>query len=198
MDIKTLKDQARGLEQQGRVADALALYRQVIDQLDSTTLIIRELPLFVKVGELSAKVGDGAGAISSYEKAAEHYADDGNTPSVVALCVKILRVDVRRTAVYFRLARRMLDRGHVEPARTLLVDFAERSKQQRLLDTLQAAATRPAGDVQAILAHLIESAEKSLKAREERPAAPEAAAPRAPQPPAAGPPPPPPAPPPPP
>jgi hypothetical protein len=180
-DIKTLKDEARGLEQQGRLTDALALYRQALDQLDSTTLIIRELPLFVKVGDLSAKAGDAEGAIASYETAAGHYADDGNTASVVALCVKILRVDVRRTAVFFRLARRMLERGHVEPARALLADFAERSMQQKLLEALQGAAGRPPAEIQAVVAQVLEAAERSFKAREERAAA-QPAAPRAPAP----------------
>ncbi|HWP37087.1 MAG TPA: hypothetical protein VNL18_05985 [Gemmatimonadales bacterium] len=168
VDIKQLKDQARGLEQQGKVAEALALYRQAIDQLDSTTLIIRELPLFVKVGDLCAKVGDAESAIRHYEQAAEYYADDGAVQSVVALCVKVLRVDMRRTIVYFRLARRMLDRGHVEPARAVLLDFAERSMQQKLLDSLKGAAGRPAPEVQAILLRVIEVGERSFKLREER------------------------------
>ena len=185
MDVKALKDQARALEQQGRAPDALALYRQALDQLTSTAEALRELPLFVKVGDLSAKLGDGKTAITYYERAGEHYAAHGSAQSVVALCLKVLRVDAKRTVVYFTLARRMVDAGHVEPARAVLVDFAQRTKQQRVLEALEKAAGRPDDEVRAILEHVIDAVERSLRAREQAvaEAAPPPAAPSKPPPP---------------
>ncbi|HXV85383.1 MAG TPA: hypothetical protein VD793_01735 [Gemmatimonadales bacterium] len=199
MDAKALKEEARALEQQGNIAEALDRYRQVIDSLDSTTSILRELPLFVKVGDLSAKVGDVAGAVTSYQRAAEQYADHGSAQSVVALCVKVLRLDPRRTRVYLDMARRMVAAGHVEPARGVLLDFAERSKQQRVTDALKRVAGRSNEEVQATVQQVIEAVDRSLKAREAAgggttpapptkapapppasPAAPAAAAPRSP------------------
>ena len=116
MDIATLKDEARSLEQQDRHAEALALYRKILAHLEGTSGILRELPLYVKAGDLNLKLGDAKTAIAMYERAAKRYAQYGSGKSVVALCTKVLRVDPSRTYVYLTHARLMIERGHVAEA----------------------------------------------------------------------------------
>ncbi len=52
MDVKAHKQQAQALEKKGQTAKAIAAYRAVLDHLEGSKDLLRELPLFVKVGDL--------------------------------------------------------------------------------------------------------------------------------------------------
>ncbi|UCD25126.1 MAG: hypothetical protein JSW51_04155, partial [Gemmatimonadota bacterium] len=182
MDIATLKEEARTLEQQGRAADALAIYRKVLAHLEGTSAILRELPLYVKAGDLNLKLGDAKTAVAMYERAAKRYAQHGSGKSVVALCTKVLRVDPERTYVYLTHARLMIERGHVAEAVKVLAAYSERTRLGKAREVLQRISEGDEQEVRPVLEMLLEVAGRAESARlkaavgvEEEPA-PEAAA----------------------
>jgi len=128
VNVDEQKQQARALEQQGETEAALELYEKVLAELEGTPDIWRELPLYVKAGDLSLKLNDSSNAISHYEKAANAYAAYGSSKSVIALCIKILRVNPGRTHVFLRLVRLMIEREHLADARLVLLEYCERLK----------------------------------------------------------------------
>ncbi len=159
MNIATVKQQARELERQGKTAAALDAYEEIIARLECDA-VEPEAPLFVKVGDLSLKSGDKLGAIAMFERAAEQYAKQGSNRSVIALCLKILRTAPHRTDVHLRFARELLQNDYVEPTRLVLVDYAERAKLPKTLNTLQRLAVRPESEIRAMLERFFETAER--------------------------------------
>lgn len=177
MDIATLKQQARTLEQQGDAAGALALYRQLLEELEAMGALRQELPLLIKVGDLHLKCGEPDAAIDQYERAAAEYASQGATQPVISLCLKILRADPKAVGAYLRLARQLLEAGFTEGARQVLLDYARRAKLEKTREGLERLAGQPEPEVASRLARAIESAEQRLPPRAPKPA------PRAPAPP---------------
>jgi hypothetical protein len=177
VDIPALKQQARALEQQGSVDDALEVYRQVLADLEAIGGVRQELPLLIKIGDLLAKSDDLDGAVQMYERAAGEYALQGSAQAVVSLCAKILRADPQETGAYLRLARRMLDAGHIEGTRQVLIDYAQRGQLDRTREGLEALAGRPDDEVRRRLDKAIFTAERRLAKR--APPAPRAAPPPA-------------------
>jgi len=159
VNIATVKQQARELERQGKTAAALDAYEEIIARLECDA-VEPEAPLFVKVGDLSLKSGDKLGAIAMFERAAEQYAKQGSNRSVIALCLKILRTAPHRNDVYIRFAQQLLNHGYVEPTRLVLVDYAERAKLPKTLNTLQHLAVRPESEIRAMLERFFETAER--------------------------------------
>jgi len=159
VNIATVKQQARELERQGKTAAALDAYEEIIARLECDA-IEPEAPLYVKVGDLSLKSGDKHGAIAMFERAAEQYAKQGSNRSVIALCLKILRTAPHRNDVYIRFAQQLLNHGYVEPTRLVLVDYAERAKLPKTLNTLQHLAVRPESEIRAMLERFFETAER--------------------------------------
>jgi len=128
VDLQEQKQKARLLEQQGDTAGALGLCEVILSQIEGTQEIWRELPLYVKAGDLSLKLGDSGKANSHYEKAARAYAAYGSSKSVLALCAKILRVNPGSTHIFLRLVRIMIEREHLAEARNVLAEYATRMK----------------------------------------------------------------------
>ncbi len=159
MNIATVKQQARELERQGKTAAALDAYEEIIARLECDA-VEPEAPLFVKVGDLSLKTGDKLGAIAMFERAAEQYAKQGSNRSVIALCLKILRTAPHRTDVHLRFAKELLTNDYVEPTRLVLVDYAERAKLPKTLNTLQRLAVRPESEIRAMLERFFDTAER--------------------------------------
>jgi hypothetical protein len=165
VDVATLKEQARGLEQQGKTADALAIYRKILAHLEGSSGIMRELPLYVKAGDLNLKLGDQKTAISMYERAAKRYAAYGSGKSVIALCTKILRVDATRSYEYLTLANRMIERGHVAEASKVLASYADRMKLGKAKRALEQLTDRPDSDVRPVLDLMLEVAGRGERER---------------------------------
>ena len=156
MNIEERKQQARLFEQQGEFADALELYEEALAELEGTPEIWRELPLYVKAGDLSLKMGDASGAISHYEKAARAYAAYGSSKSVIALCTKILRVNPGHTHAFLRLVRLMIERDHLAEARLVLLEYAQRMKLPKAGFVLEDLADRPDEELKPLLELLLE------------------------------------------
>ncbi|MFC1640282.1 tetratricopeptide repeat protein [Gemmatimonadota bacterium] len=156
MNVEERKQQARLFEQQGEFADALELYEAALEELEGTPEIWRELPLYVKAGDLSLKMGDGSAAISQYEKAARAYAAYGSSKSVIALCTKILRVNPGHTHAFLRLVRLMIERDHLADARLVLLEYAERMKLPKAGFVLEDMADRPDEKLKPMLELLLE------------------------------------------
>jgi hypothetical protein len=163
VDVTSLKQQATALEQQGRDAEAAGLYRQILDGLEGSPGIKRELPLYAKAGDLLLKSGDARGAIEMYERAAEHYAQHGSSKSIIVLCLRVLRADRKQTNVYLRFAHRLLDCGHVEASRAVLIDYATRGKLTKTEQRLESLAGLPEDEVRGHLEQLFEKADRSAR-----------------------------------
>lgn len=165
MDVATLKAQARGLEQRGKTADALAIYRKILAHLEGSSGIMRELPLYVKAGDLNLKLGDQKTAISMYERAAKRYAAYGSGKSVIALCTKILRVDATRSYEYLTLANRMIERGHMAEASKVLASYANRMKLGKTKRALEQLIDRPEDELKPVLELMLEVAGRGERER---------------------------------
>ena len=156
MNVEEQKQAARALEQQGETEEALSLYEKILADLEGTPEIWRELPLYVKAGDLSLKLNDSSNAVSHYEKAANAYAAYGSSKSVIALCTKILRVNPGRTHVFLRLVRLMIEREHLADARLVLVEYAERLKLPKAALVLESLADKSEEEMKPLLEMLLE------------------------------------------
>ena len=56
--VSELKAQARVLEQQGQLSKALAIYQHILKHIEGTPSLLRELPLYVKAGDLQLKLDE--------------------------------------------------------------------------------------------------------------------------------------------
>ena len=156
MNVEERKQQGRTFEQHGETAKALGLYEEILSELEGTPAIWRELPLYVRAGDLSLKTGDAGAAIAHYEKAATAYAVYGSSKSVIALCTKILRVHPRRTDVFLRLVHLMIEREHLADARVVLTEYAGRMKLPKAGFVLEDLADRPEQQLKPVLEMLLE------------------------------------------
>lgn len=175
MDVSSLKQQATALEQQGKAAEAAALYLQVLDELEGTPGIKRELPLYAKAGDALLKSGDPNGAIEMYRRAADHYAEHGSAKSILVLCMRVLRADRKQTDVFIRFAQALLDHGHIEASRTVLVDYATRAKLEKTRERLEKLADLPEEEARQHLEQLLAKAHRARKPAAEEQAAEEEA-----------------------
>ena len=64
--VSELKERARAHEKEGEHEKALKIYQHVLKHLEGSPAIKRELPMYVKAGDLQIKLEDKAGAIASY------------------------------------------------------------------------------------------------------------------------------------
>ncbi len=165
MDVEIRKQQARSLEQQGEIAEALVVYRQILTDLEGSSAIWQELPLFVKAGDLSLRLRDAKSAIAMYEQAAKRYAVYGSGKSVIALCSKILRIAPSRSLIYPRLALLMVKRGHISEARAVLANYADLAQLDRTARELEGLSGRSDNEVRPVLEMLIEVSERAEQAR---------------------------------
>ncbi len=141
--VSELKERARALEQQGKVSEALAIYRHILNHLERTPAIKHELPLYVKVGDLSLKLGNPTWAISMYERAAGHYVQTGSAKTIISLCHKIVRVDESRVGLFREYADRLVAGGQLQAAVAVLQEYAKRVKQPEAFVRLQGVVDRP-------------------------------------------------------
>ena len=125
--VSELKDRARALEKEGELEKALKIYQHVLRHLEGSPAIKRELPMYVKAGDLLLKLDDKDGAIESYEKAAVQYAEHGSSKSILALAGKVLGVDPLQADFHLVHARTMIEHDHFGAARDVVADYAEGS-----------------------------------------------------------------------
>ena len=163
--VSELKERARGFEQKGELATALKVYRHILAHLEGTPALAAELPLYVKIGDLSAKLGAGADAVEMYRKAGTHYAQAGSAKSLLALALKVQRVDPSRD-LYGQFAQDLLSQGHYRPAAQMMREAADRRGLERLRAALDWATERPEEESRGVLVRLAEALVQSGAAAE--------------------------------
>ncbi len=169
MRIADLKKQAQVLEQGGDAAAALTIYDEILGELERLALQ-PDGALCVKIGDLSLKAGQRSRAVSLFELAAEEYAREGSHKAVTALCLKILRTNPRRKDSHIRYAKQLFHNGHLEAARLVLLDYAERTGLEKTRDTLQSLSERSETEQKAKLEKFFEMAARASTRSGERPA----------------------------
>ena len=151
------------------------MYREILEYLEGSKGILRELPLYVKAGDLCVKEGDTKAALAMYDKAGQLYAEHGSGKSVIAVCGKILEVLPEGINTHLHYARLLMEGGHVGEARKVLVKYAvvfDFAKMQQALEIMEG---RSDDDVMPVLEMVLEMAEWSgeesaeLEARSESP-----------------------------
>ncbi len=166
MDVKAHKQQAQALEKKGQTAKAIAAYRAVLDHLEGSKDLLRELPLFVKVGDLCLKEDDKKTALAMYDQAGQVYAEYGSGKSIIAICMKILKVlpDAVNTHVHY--ARLLLDGEHIAEARKVLVNYAERFDLPKVQRALEAMEGRSKSEMTTMLEMVLEMADLGMPVAE--------------------------------
>ncbi len=159
MDVKTRKQKARALAQKGETAKALAVYREILEYLEGSKGILRELPLYVKAGDLCLAEGDSKAAVAMYDKAGRLYAEHGSGKSVIAVCGRILEALPEGINTHLHYARLLIEGGHVGEARKVLVNYAAVFDFTKVQQALEIMEDRSDDDVMPVLEMVLEMAE---------------------------------------
>ena len=162
MDVQAHKQHAQALERKGKTARAITAYRQILDHLDGTEGLLREVPLFVKVADLCFDEDDKNTALAMYDRAAQLYAEYGSGKSVIAICKKILKVLPEATNTHVHYARLMVEGEYIAEARKVLINYAQLfdlPKVQRALDSM---GGRSKSEMATILEMVIEMADLGM------------------------------------
>ena len=175
MDVKTRKQKASALAQKGATKQALAVYLEILEHLEGTKGILREVPLYVKAGDLCLEKGDPNAALEMYEKAGQLYAKHGSGKSVIAVCGKILEVLPKGNNTHLRYARLLIKGGHVGEARKVMVNYAAVFDFTKVRQALEIMEGRSDDDVMPVLEIVLEMAEWSGEEPEARSESPEIA-----------------------
>jgi hypothetical protein len=147
VDLLAKKVEARYLEMEGKPRDALALYRDIVAHFEAKHLLTGLAPIYIKISELSTGLGDRKGAVAILTGAADHFADAGDAEAVLEVCQHLPKLDPTLTDLPFRYARRMLEKGHTQGARLMLLDVARRRRRATVQLTLERMAAWPADEV---------------------------------------------------
>lgn len=166
--VSELKERALSYEEEGQVDKALAIYDHILKHLEGKAAITTVVPLFVKVGDLRLQLDHSGDAVAAYERAAEHYAVQGSSQRITALCTKILGIQPGRLCVHAKFARLLLEHGHVGSATDVLVEYAQNAQLDKAVEVLDELEGRPDAEVKPMLESLLDSIERGepLKAEE--------------------------------
>ena len=113
---------------------AVRQYAKLLEELNGKPELADELALFNKLGDLYVKLGNITSAVEEYEKAINHYAEQGFPNNAIALCNKVLRNAPGRTHIYLKLAKLMMQRGFASEAKQNLLEYAERMQKAGKLE----------------------------------------------------------------
>jgi tetratricopeptide (TPR) repeat protein len=128
-----LKQDADKLEKAGKLPEAIALYKQVIEDNP------RDWNVINKVGDLYAKLNRFRDAAEQYAKVADFYARDGFHLKAIAIWKKINKLDATSLDPYLNLAELYGKQGLMMEAK---------SQYQYVVDEyIKRGKTREAGDV---------------------------------------------------
>ena len=162
MDVKAHKQQAQALEKKGETAKAIAVYRAVLDHLEGTKGLLREVPLFVKVGDLCLKKDDKKTALAMYDRAGQLYAEYASGKSVIAICMRILKVLPKAANTHVHYARLLVDGEHIAEARKVLVNYAELFELPKVQRALEAMEGRSKSEMVPMLEMVLEMADLGM------------------------------------
>lgn len=127
MTIDVLKRLALDAEKDGRLADALNLYRLALVDAEATGRRPVIPPLQVRVGLALMKLGQSSGAVPLLECAGHAYARYGRGPEVVEIGYHVVRATRDSVHVFLGWARTLVEHGHAATATAVLEVFVRRS-----------------------------------------------------------------------
>lgn len=93
-----MKDRASRLYAEGKLRDALEMYRRVLEEDPG------QLSCQTKVGDIHRRLGASGEAVAAYEGVARRYAEDGLLLKAIAVCKLILTLDPDHTSTQAMLA----------------------------------------------------------------------------------------------
>jgi hypothetical protein len=159
MDLIAMRFEARHLEVEGKLQEALDICRDILHHFAHEPPNEQLLPVFVQASELSIKLGDREGGATLLLVAAERYADAGLARAVIDLYQRLRRLGPARKGLDLQFARRMLAHRHAGAAREFLAELARRQKKERLSATLERMAAWSDDKVQHQLLEFLDRAE---------------------------------------
>ena len=127
-NVAKLKKKAAELEERRQYDKALAVYEQVLTQMNSADEEL-DVSLFNRVGDLTLRQGNVTQAVSYYERAVDLYTDGGFLNNAIALCNKILRNAPGRTSIYYKLGKISARKGFTSDAKQNFLEFADRMQK---------------------------------------------------------------------
>lgn len=140
-----LKQDADKLEKSGKLDQAIALYRQVIEDNP------RDWNTINKVGDLYAKLNKAREASVEYAKVADFYTRDGFLLKAIAIWKKINKLDASALEPYLQLADLYAKQGLMMEAKSqyqIVVDeHIKRGKNREAGDVLKKMAEIDPGDL---------------------------------------------------
>jgi tetratricopeptide (TPR) repeat protein len=137
-NVVKLKQDADKLERAGRTADAIGLYRQIVEENP------RDWNTIKKIGDLYAKIGRNREAIDEYAKVADFYAKDGFLLKSIAVWKQIQKLDSAALDPYIHLADLYAKQGLMMEAKaqyqTVIDEYIRRGKVRDAIDVLKRMA----------------------------------------------------------
>ena len=162
-----VKQDADKLEKANRLDQAIALYRQVVDDNP------RDWNTINKIGDLYAKLNKNHEACEEYAKVADFYAKDGFLLKAIALWKKINRLEPASLGPYVNLAELYAKQGLMMEAKgqyqIVVEEYIKRGKMRDAGDVLKKMAEIDPADlkVRSKLADLYKREGNTVKAIEE-------------------------------
>jgi pilus assembly protein FimV len=139
------KQEADKLEKAGRYDQAIALYRQIVEDNP------QDWNTTNKIGDLFAKLNRNREAAVEYAKVADYYAQDGFILKAIAIWKKINKLDASALAPYLNLAELYARQGLMMEAKSqyqIIVDeFIKRGKLHDAGEILRKIAAIDPGDL---------------------------------------------------
>ncbi|HWX24091.1 MAG TPA: tetratricopeptide repeat protein, partial [Vicinamibacteria bacterium] len=140
-----LKQDADKLEKAGRLDQAIALYKQIVEDNP------RDWNTINKIGDLFAKQNKNREASDEYAKVADFYAKDGFLLKAIALWKKINRLDTTALEPYLNLADLYAKQGLMMEAKSqyqfVVDEFIKRGKMRDAGEVLKKMAEIDPGDL---------------------------------------------------
>jgi len=159
MDLIAMRFEARHLEVEGKLPEALEICRDILRHFAHEPPNEQIVPVFVQASEISIKLGDREGGATLLLLAAERYADAGLARPVIDLYQRLRRLGPARKGLDLQFARRMLEHRHPGAAREFLADLARRQKKEKLQATLERMAAWSDDKMQQQLRDFLDRAE---------------------------------------
>jgi tetratricopeptide (TPR) repeat protein len=162
-----VKQDAEKLEKAGKLTEAIALFKQVIDDNP------RDWNVINKVGDLYAKLNKFKDAADYYARVADFYAKDGFHLKAIAIWKKINKLDATSLDPYLNLAELYAKQGLMMEAKSqyqyVVDEYIKRSKMREAGDVLKKMADIDPSDlkIRSKLADLYTREGNSGKAVEE-------------------------------
>lgn len=164
MDLVTRKRQAQALEDQGNTAKALQLYQKILAELERNGDGLKEIPLYVKTGDLFVQERNGKAAVKMYDRAAQRYAVQGSGRHVISLCAKIGRLAPQLERLHHRYAGLLLKRSHFAEAHRVLTAYAQSADVEGMAEVLELMEGLEDSAIKSLLQPFVESDDESAVA----------------------------------